>query len=236
MLNTYSEEIQAKGFVVIPEVFDSKGITHIVDQLRDIPRSASTKQRGRSYFGIRNLLKVVPSLHDLATSPSIRSLVDPIAGPRARVVRGVFFDKTPEANWKVPWHQDLTIAVRQKKEVANFTSWSLKADVIHVQPPSSVLEEMLTLRIHLDATNEDGGALKVIPGSHKCGRLNVDDIQKIRQETKAIVCSAAEGDVLAMRPLLLHSSSVSQNASHRRVIHLEFCSAELPGGLQWCLT
>src|SRR5258705_12415989 len=108
----------------------------------------------------------------------------------------------------------------------------MKAGVAHVQPPSRVLNEVLALRIHLDATNEDSGALKVIPGSHTRGRLTADDIQKMRQETKPVVCSAKRGDVLAMRPLLVHSSSVSSNASHRRVIHFEFCAVDLPGGLE----
>jgi ectoine hydroxylase-related dioxygenase (phytanoyl-CoA dioxygenase family) len=136
----------------------------------------------------------------------------------------------------VPWHQDLTITVRQRKVVAGFNCWTLKAGIDHVQPPARILEEMLALRLHLDATNEESGALKVIPGTHRRGRLSAEDIQQIRQETKPVVCSAQRGDVLAMRPLLLHSSSVSSNASHRRVIHLEFCSVDLPGELEWCLS
>jgi ectoine hydroxylase-related dioxygenase (phytanoyl-CoA dioxygenase family) len=235
MLNTYRETIRTIGFAIIPGVLDSAQVVSVIEQLKEIPRSESTKQRGQSYFGIRNLLSIVPSLRSLASSPSIRSLVDPIVGPQAQIVRGTFFDKTPDANWKVPWHQDLTIAVRQRKEVADFNCWTMKAGIINVQPPSFVLDEVLTLRLHLDATNEDSGALKVIPGSHKSGRLSGDEIQKIRHETKSVVCSAEKGDVLAMRPLLLHSSSVSNNASHRRVIHLEFCAVDLPCGLEWSL-
>ena len=235
MLNIYSEEVQAKGFATIPGVLDAGVVAGIIAELRNIPRSEATKQRGQSYFGIRNLLSIVPSLQYLESSASIRSLVDPIASSGARVVRGIFFDKTPEANWKVPWHQDLTIAVRQRKEVAGFTAWSMKAGITHVQPPSWILNEVLALRLHLDATTEEGGALKVIPGSHTRGRLSADDIQSVRRETKPVVCSVEKGDVLVMRPLLLHSSSVSNNSSHRRVIHLEFCSVKLPGGLEWCL-
>jgi ectoine hydroxylase-related dioxygenase (phytanoyl-CoA dioxygenase family) len=236
MLSHYSEEIEAKGFAIIPGVLDSKDIDRIIEQLRKVAPSDSTRQRGESYFGIRNLLSVVPALRDLPSSTAIRSLVDPIAGRQAQVVCGTFFDKTPEANWKVPWHQDLTIAVRQRKKVAGFNSWTLKAGTNHVQPPATVLEKVLALRLHLDATNEESGALKVIPGSHKLGRLSADDIQKIRREREPVVCSVERGDVLAMRPLLLHSSSISTNASHRRVIHLEFCSVDLPSGLEWCLS
>src|SRR4030095_5177325 len=143
MLNHYSEEIEAKGFAIVPGVLDAKGVARIVEQLTQVPSSDSTRQRGQSYFGIRNLLSVVPALRDLASSPAIGSLFDPIAGRQAQVVCGTFFDKTPEANWKVPWHQDLTIAVRQRKEVAGFNCWTLKADINHVQPPARVLEEVL---------------------------------------------------------------------------------------------
>jgi ectoine hydroxylase-related dioxygenase (phytanoyl-CoA dioxygenase family) len=236
MLNHYSEDIKAKGFAIIPGVLDSKGIDRILEQLVQVTPNDSTRQRGQSYFGIRNLLSVVPALRDLTGSPAIRSLVDPIAGPQAHVVGCTFFDKTPEANWKVPWHQDLTIAVRQRREVAGFNCWTLKAGINHVQPPAKVLQEVLALRLHLDSTNEESGALKVIPGSHKHGRLSADDVQRIRLGSEPVVCSVGRGDVLAMRPLLLHSSSVSSKAAHRRVIHLEFCSVALPGGLEWSLS
>ena len=34
-----------------------------------------------------------------------------------------------------------------------------------------------------------------------------------------------------MSPLLLHASSKATRPDHRRVIHLEFCSASLPPGM-----
>jgi hypothetical protein len=36
-----------------------------------------------------------------------------------------------------------------------------------------------------------------------------------------------------MCPLILHASSKAASPSHRRVIHIEFASLELPGGLHW---
>ncbi len=233
---TYLEEIQVSGFAVVPGILDEATAVKLIDQLERIPRSQSTKQRGQTYFGIRNLLTIAPCIADLANSSAIRSVVDPIAGAKARVVRGIFFDKTPEANWKVVWHQDLSIAVQQRKELAGFTCWSKKAGVTHVQPPTFVLENILALRIHLDAANELSGALKMIPSSHRNGRLDQDDIENLKREARPFVCSVEQGDVLAMRPLLLHSSSLSRTASHRRVIHLEFASIDLPGGLEWCLS
>jgi len=168
----------------------------------------------------------------LADSPRIRAIVDDVAGLQAQVVRGIFFDKTPQANWKVAWHQDLTIAVKNKKQLAGFKCWSVKAGITHVQPPDFVVEKILTLRIHLDDATKESGALKVIPGSHSHGRLSAADIARIKLETQPVDCVVPSGGALLMRPLLLHSSSLSGH-SHRRVIHLEFSSMDLPGGLEW---
>lgn len=229
----YIEEIESNGYAVIQNLLDPRMVAELVDQLARIPRSNATKQRGDSYFGIRNLLSIAPFVHELACSPSVKSIVGPVAGTEAQIVRGIFFDKTPEANWKVAWHQDLTIAVRNKREIAGFKCWTLKAGITHVQPPASVLEKMLALRLHLDDANEKTGALKVIPGSHKYGRLSSTDIERVRREKQPVLCSVKSGGALAMRPLLLHSSSVSSAGLHRRVIHLEFSSGNLPDGLEW---
>jgi len=228
----FTEEIDTNGFAVIPKLLDSDTIYRLTDQLAEIPSSQATKQRGQSYFGVRNLLNVAPFIRDLADSPRIRAIVDGVAGLQAQVVRGIFFDKTPQANWKVAWHQDLTIAVKNKKQLAGFKCWSVKAGITHVQPPDFVVEKILTLRIHLDDATKESGALKVIPGSHSHGRLSATDIARIKLETQPVDCVVPSGGALLMRPLLLHSSSLSGH-SHRRVIHLEFSSMDLPGGLEW---
>lgn len=229
----YAEQIESNGFAVIPDVLDPATVDRVIDQLAIIPRSSATKQRGERYFGIRNLLNVAPFVHELAGADRVRAIVEHVAGTQAQVVRAIFFDKSPEANWKVAWHQDLTIAVRSRKELAGFECWSLKAGIIHVQPPASVLENILAVRLHLDDTSGENGALKVIPGSHTRGRLSFSEIEVIKQKTQPVCCPVKKGGAMLMRPLLLHSSSVSSVSSHRRVIHLEFSSAGLPGELEW---
>ena len=229
----WTKEIESDGFAVIPNVLDSEIVAGLIDLLGQIPRSIATRHRGQSNFGIRDLLNVAPFVRELADFDRVRAIVDSVAGKQAHVVRGIFFDKTPEANWKVAWHQDLTIAVQQKRELAGFQCWTLKSGIPHVQPPAFVLEEMLALRLHLDDATEDSGGLRVIPGSHRHGRLSASDIERIKQETRPAVCTVEKGGALAMRPLLLHSSSVSSARTHRRVIHLEFSSTDLPGGLEW---
>jgi ectoine hydroxylase-related dioxygenase (phytanoyl-CoA dioxygenase family) len=156
-----------------------------------------------------------------------------VLGPAAVVRKATLFDKTPGANWKVPWHQDLTIAVAERQEAEGFTAWSVKEGVQHVQPPAEILEQVLAIRVHLDYAGPDNGALRVIPGSHRQGRLSDEALASLRAEIPEEICTVAAGDLHLYYPLLLHASSASQNAGHRRVLHLEYSAAKLPAGLAW---
>ncbi len=213
------------GFTIIDKYLDRDTIDRLI---QDIESLNLTPERA----GIRNILELLPSVQQLAQSKSIRSLVEPILTTTARVVRGILFDKQPTANWKVPWHQDVTIAVKNRVSLADYQPWSLKGGIHHVQPPVAILEQMLTVRIHLDQTDESNGALKVIRGSHCDGKLSGDAIG-IWKKTDSTICTCEPGGILLMRPLLLHASSAAIAPSHRRVIHLDYAGCDLPEGLDW---
>jgi ectoine hydroxylase-related dioxygenase (phytanoyl-CoA dioxygenase family) len=148
-------------------------------------------------------------------------------------VRGILFDKIPEANWKVPWHQDVTIAVQEKIDSPGFGPWSKKADVVHVQPPTFILEKMVSVRFHIDDCSRENGALRVIPGSHRLGRIPEERIPELVAESSEQVCEVGTGGAMVMRPLLLHASSPSITPKHRRVVHIDFASVRLPGRMRW---
>jgi ectoine hydroxylase-related dioxygenase (phytanoyl-CoA dioxygenase family) len=179
----------------------------------------------------RNLLSI-PIVRELAKSEPIRSLLSAVLGQDCFAVRGILFNKTRRSNWKVVWHQDLTIAVRERSEVDGFGPWTVKAGVLHVQPTAEVMRRLLAIRIHLDDSGPDNGPLRVLPGSHREGRLSAEQIAK-RQYKESVTCTVPRGGVLLMRPLLLHASSACTLPKPRRVIHLEFAAHELPQGLQW---
>jgi hypothetical protein len=227
------QAIEQDGFAIVPDLVDADTVSSLVEELRGIYSGEALSSRGESVFALRNLLNEVPITQPLIASPAMRSLLEPIVGANARATRGIFFDKTPEANWKVAWHQDLTIAVRRRVDIEGYGPWSVKAGINHVQPPVWVLENILTLRIHLDDTDEANGALKIIPGSHKDGRLTHEDIQSWKRKASPVICRVPRGGVLMMRPLLLHSSSASPRPTHRRVLHLDFSASNLPGELEW---
>ncbi len=232
MKTTLTDAINQDGFAIVQNVVGSETVAALITALNQAEDNPSIRRRD-SVYAIRNLLEVVPEVATLAMSPELRSLVASILGPDCFAVRGILFDKTPDANWNVVWHQDLSIAVQEKKDVAGFGPWSEKAGVVHVQPPASVLERMLTVRLHLDDCDEANGPLQVLPGSHLSGRLASEEIQERRRQSPSVVCPVPSCGVLLMRPLLLHASSASQSPRHRRVVHLEYAAETLPGGLQW---
>lgn len=242
---SYVDDIAHDGFAIIQEFLDAESISFILAALTNAKIDSGESdeagkdlwtgksQRAGKAFGIRNLLNVVPFTRDLANSPACKSLIEPILGGNARVVRGIYFDKHKDANWKVAWHQDLTIAVRERFDVDGYGPWSLKAGIHHVQPPVAVLENMLTLRIHLDQADESNGALRVLPGTHNHGRLSAAEIAHHKQYLRPTTCTLNRGGALLMRPLLLHSSTAALDPAHRRVLHFEYSSIDLPDGLRW---
>ena len=158
-----------------------------------------------------------------------------LAKTPAKPVRILAFDKTPSTNWNLGWHQDRVVAVKNRKDVAGFENWTIKNGIHHVQPPAEFMAQMFTLRLHLDDCDASNGALKIIKGSHRLGRLSDRDVQALAANSTWEYCSAATGQVVAMKTLAIHSSSPSLRPFHRRVLHVDYSTADLPGGLEWAL-
>lgn len=174
-------------------------------------------------------------VRDIGTHAAISALAARLGGPAARLVRVIAFEKSAGANWFVPWHQDRSIAVLRRVETDGYTNWTVKDGHVHVEPPVALLEAMVTLRVHVDDCHEDAGPLEVVPGSHTLGRLDKADIIAATADRNSLVCLAERGDILAMRPLLLHRSQRARQPLRRRVLHLEYCAGVLANGLNWSL-
>ena len=183
--------------------------------------------------GVRNAEKKFNSIRRVAEDETLRKKAKEILGKEPQIVRVIFFDKTPEKNWLVTWHQDKTVALNRKEEIEGWETWSLKDGVHHVQPPVEVLNEMVTFRLHLDDADEQNGCLKIIPCSHQSGVLNQTTIDEVVSREKPVFCTVSAGDAVVMRPHILHSSSKSLSPKHRRVIHIEFSSYALPDKVDW---
>ena len=215
-----ASNLDTRGFVIVPNVLDDSA-SHALASLLGDSNGAGTRDM----------------LHNQKVAELAESILAELVRPHLPhcplPVRGIYFDKRPETNWLVAWHQDLTLALKEKAEVPGFGPWSVKEGVPHVQPPIHLLEQMLTVRLHLDDTDSSNGALRVLSGTHRLGRLNAEAIQSCRETHEEVLCEAKAGDVLLMRPLLLHASSRSSSPRRRRVVHIEFAGFPLPAPLEW---
>ena len=209
----YGEHLHQYGWARIDPNLDPTLLDDLTNSLQ--------VEAGRG--GRRDLLDH-PVVLDLIRRPELSRLVDTLLGTSWRCVRGLFFDKNMQANWFVPWHRDLVIAVQARNDVDGYGPWSVKDDVIHVQPPREVLENMLAIRLHLDDCGPDNGPLRVIPRSH----LSMEEVTE-----PVVELTAKRGEVIAMRPLLLHSSGRATSPTNRRVIHLEYAAVDLPSPIQF---
>lgn len=225
------EALDVFGFAVVPNVLSENLRKELLAALIALEGEAARRQG--EVFAARNLFETVSAARELAASPVLRALVEPVLGPEAFAVRALFFDKHPEANWTVPYHQDLAIAVKEKCEAPGFGPWSTKAGSLHTLAPASLLERMLTVRLHLDECSITNGPLRVLPGSHRLSRLDAARIQQLRGEISEFVCVVPCGGALLTRPLLLHASSPAETPGHRRVLHFEYASQPLPHELAW---
>lgn len=154
-------------------------------------------------------------------------------GDDVRPVRAILFDKRPGANWALGWHQDRTIAVTERIDVAGFDHWSVKSGMPHVEPPFEIIEKMVTLRAHLDPCGANNAPLTVIAGSHRLGRLKKPEIRRLVARSEIMTCEAEAGDVWAYATAIVHASKAAREPKHRRVLQVDFSAQQLPDGLQW---
>jgi hypothetical protein len=217
------EQFVADGFVSIPQVLSANECGDIAALTRTLdPDAAGT----RCLLAREWCRKLAGRLREHA---GVADIVP--AGFVA--VQCTYFEKSLERNWLVPVHQDLSIPVAARVEHPALRGWSEKEGGVFVQPPAALLEQLVALRVHLDPCSHDDGPLQFIRGSHRYGRISAVDARARRQAGPVVSCEMAQGDVLAMRPLVLHASSKAKGSSRRRVLHFVFGPGELPYGLSW---
>ena len=148
-------------------------------------------------------------------------------------VQCTYFEKSATTNWLVPAHQDLSIPVAERISHPQLSGWSQKEGLTFVQPPVEVLQTLVAIRVHIDDCGANDGPLRVVPGSHMLGRVPANLTGSARSKSAEVDCITTRGSVLAMRPLLLHSSSKANGSSRRRILHFLYGPRSLPHGLQW---
>jgi ectoine hydroxylase-related dioxygenase (phytanoyl-CoA dioxygenase family) len=221
----WSQLVEKQGFAIIPEVVPESDIARIV---RDLAENPLPRSRAGSRHALRH-----PSIATIACHPSLIGLAEEIMGDRAIPFRATLFDKSPRSNWLVAWHQDTALPLCKRQDVSGWGPWSVKEGVIFAFAPERVLRQVLALRLHLDDSTAENGPLRVLPGTHITGVLDSEVIRRLAADSTAVDCVVPIGGVLAMKPLIVHSSSKSRDEHSRRVLHIEYApSLVLQDGLE----
>lgn len=225
------QTLQQEGFAVIPNLYSSLEIEAINACIEKACVEQNLAKNAKNVFAIRQLLKKIPELSPLLFTEKLHALLTSLFDKPYFVTKAIYFDKPSESNWFVAYHQDLSIAVDRKHEVSNYQHWTYKQGQFGVQPPLEILENIVTVRIHLDDTEKENGALKVIPTSHLKGIYRPETIDwNVATEH---ICEVKKGGVMLMKPLTLHASGRTTNGKQRRVLHIEFSTKQLAAPLQW---
>lgn len=223
--------ISRNGFEIIEDIYSSEEIQQILEMINQADSDKETFRKSAGIFAIRQFLKEIPETVPFIFNENLKRIIHQLFGPDYFVVKSIYFDKPEGSNWYVSYHQDLTISVNKKTELPGFGPWTKKHNQFAVQPPLEILENMFTIRIHLDDTDANNGALKIISGSHQKQIYRPETIDWAMEEE--VVCPVTKGGIMIMKPLLLHSSSRTTDNRKRRVIHLEFSNNQLPDELLW---
>lgn len=212
---TWALQVEEQGYTIVPRVLNpAEEVQQIVLALED-----SLVQR--SCAGVRHLLGN-PAVGDLANDPRLLGIAQSVLGHHAFPFRATLFEKSPDANWLITWHQDTALPLREKQETPGWGPWSVKEGVTYAHAPATALEKIAALRVHLDDSTDQNGPLRVVPGSHQQGILSDEEVAALVRKSTPETCVVGQGGVIVMRPLIIHASSKSHSTLPRRVVHIEY--------------
>ena len=210
--------IEENGFAILPRLFSPEYLDRLLQKINELaPR--------RSRAGVRHALGLAP-VAELSQQAQLIDLARAALGPDAFPFRATLFDKSPAANWLVVWHQDTALPLRTRAETPGWGPWSVKEGIHYAHAPAAVLSRVLALRVHLDDPSAKNGPLRVLPGTHRLGVLSDDSVHELATRIAPVDCIALKGAVVAMRPLIIHSSSKSHDDTPRRVLHIEYAASD----------
>jgi Phytanoyl-CoA dioxygenase (PhyH) len=223
-----STELANAGFVLVQSVVDDQRRQDLLRSIDAGLTAGSALHRRGNPFAARGLLWKVPKLTALLESCGLTAIASQLLGTPAFPIDATYFVKHARANWTVPGHQDRILPVDDGSPRKD----RIRGGIAYAEPDAHTLAQLVALRLHFDRTDADTGALGVVPASHLGGILTTVQILDI-PIGRYIHCPAAPGDVLAMRPLLLHRSSPSRAEGQRRVMHVVYAAGDPDDGIRW---
>ncbi len=214
---------EARGFAVAPQVLSDAQCAGLEGRVGALDLHGAGTRELLSFDWAQQFARQLRELPTLAA----------LLGDSRTAIQCTYFAKLSSRNWLVTLHQDLSIPVAKRAADAPCKAWSEKEGTWFCQPPAELLAQLVAVRVHLDDSTEANGPLRVVPGSHRLGRIASREVAAHRYRLGEVACVAPRRSIVAMRPLLLHASSKSSSDAPRRVLHYVFGPRELPWGLRW---
>jgi ectoine hydroxylase-related dioxygenase (phytanoyl-CoA dioxygenase family) len=196
-------ELNEFGYSILANIYSENEIDEILKCFENRKFNSNTFQDTKNVFAVRQLLKNIPELSKILFNENLLNLLNDLFESNYFLTKAIYFDKPPKSNWFVSYHQDLSISVDKKVDIENYIHWTFKKNQYGVQPPTKILEDTITIRIHLDDTNENNGALKVIPKSHLKGVIRYNSENWVLENEYN--CNVNKGGIMLMKPLTLHA-------------------------------
>lgn len=210
--------IDERGYALVPEVWSAREVLALLVSLADL-----SSRPGRA--GVRHVLHH-PVVSVIANDRRLLDMAQSVLGENAFPFRATLFDKAPDSNRLVSWHQDTALPLVEKIETPGWGPWSVKEGFHYAHAPAYALNKVLALRLHFDDSTSENGPLRVLSGTHRMGILTGDDVARLAAELESVECHIAKGGILAMRPLIIHATAKASSKSQipRRVLHIEYAA------------
>ncbi len=184
-MNELVTEFERHGCIIVPSVVSNTQLVALAQYCGSVEVSRA---------GTRDLLEL-GWCADIARSIRSNELIQTLLGESTTAVQCTLFIKDLQRNWLVPLHRDYSIPVKGKISSPNWSAWSIKQSVHFALPPVHVSEALIVVRVHLEDTDIENGALQVVNGSHRSKAIDGERVTHF----------VPRGDAFVMRPLLLHS-------------------------------
>jgi hypothetical protein len=105
----WTTEVERDGYGLVHDVCDTGQLGAILSDLENV-------NTPRSRAGIRHVMSQ-SAVANVARSTQMLAIATSLLGPTAAPFRATLFDKSPESNWLVAWHQDTALPLQKKREV-----------------------------------------------------------------------------------------------------------------------
>ena len=117
-MHFWKATIDEMGFGIVPAVISTESVQLLLGELDGAPIE-------RSRAGMRHVLAFEP-VTALARHPQLLELARCVLGSEAFPFRATLFDKSPDSNWLVVWHQDTALPLRERCAADGWGPWSVK--------------------------------------------------------------------------------------------------------------